>query len=104
MTNNKILKEIKRRDIDISKGEMEACILRGCFQTTCTEWDMTSIDEKTEAIKELITNGDFSTFKLSIMMLDTCTNEYNKEMTPLDLVFGMGEIIDYLLKEKGAIK
>ena len=104
MTNNKILKEIKRRDLDISKGEMEACILRGCFQTTCTEWDMTSMYEKTEAIKELITNGDFTTLNLSLSMLDTCTKEYNKEMTPLDLVFGMSEIIDYLLKEKGAIK
>lgn len=100
MTNNKILKEIKCRDIDISKGEMEVCILRGCFQTSCTEWNMTTMDEKTEAIKELITNGDFSTLKLSMMMLDTCTNEYNKEVKPIDLVIAMGEIIDHLLKDK----
>ncbi len=100
MTDNKILKEIKRRDLDISKGEMEACILRGCFQTSCTEWNMTSMDEKVEAIKELITNGDFTTLKLSLSMLDTCTNEYNKEIEPIDLVIAMSEIIDYLLKDK----
>jgi len=100
MIQNNILRAIKQRNMDISKGEIEPCILRGCFQTSCTEWNMTSMDEKTEAIKELITKGDFTTANLSLMMLDTCTNEYNKEMTPLDLVFGMGEIIDYLLKEK----
>ena len=77
---------------------------RGCFQTTCSEWNSTTMDEKVELLKVLLNKKGFSTFGLSLVMMDEGNTRFNKDIAPLDLVMSMSQIIDYLLKEKTDIK
>jgi len=73
---------------------------RGCFQTTCSEWDRTNIDEKVKLLKDLADNHDLDVFQLSMRMKVMGVEDFNKDITDLDLVMAMSEIIDYLLKDK----
>ena len=72
---------------------------RGCFQTTCSEWDNSTMDEKITKLKNL-SNNNLDVFQLSIRMKMMGVEDFNKEIDDLDLVIGMSKIIDYLLKEK----
>lgn len=73
---------------------------RGCFQTTCSEWDRTNMDEKVKLLKDLADNHDLDVFQLSMRMKVMGVEDFNKDITDLDLVMAMSEIIDYLLKDK----
>lgn len=73
---------------------------RGCFQTTCSEWDRTNIDEKVKLLKDLADNHDLDVFQLSMRMKIMGVEDFNKDITDLDLVMAMSKIIDYLLKDK----
>ena len=73
---------------------------RGCFQTTCSEWNRTNIDEKVKLLKDLADNHDLDIFQLSMRMKIMGVEDFNKDITDLDLIMGMSEIIDHLLKEK----
>ena len=48
-----------------------------------------------------VSEENHSTFKLALGMLDYCNHNAGKDITPLDLVMSMGEIIDHLLKKEG---
>lgn len=73
---------------------------RGCFQTTCSEWHETTMDEKVDFLAELINKKGFNTLKLAISMMEGGNNELNKDIKEIDLVIGMSKLIDHLLKNR----
>jgi len=73
---------------------------RGCFQTTSSEWDRSTIDEKIMQLKGLSDNNNLDIFQLSMRMKMIGVDDFNKDIDDLDLLIGMSKIIDHLLKEK----
>ena len=100
-SNNPILKQI----VEQSRFEPEfdfsrTCLLRECFDMPSYEWNDSTMEEKVEALRVLVNEENFSTFNLALGMLDYCNHNAGKDITPLDLVMSMGEIIDHLLKKE----
>jgi hypothetical protein len=54
------------------------------------------MDKKITALK----NSNENTFALAMKMMDECNSQYNKGIRTIDVMIGMGEIIDFLLKNK----
>lgn len=94
-TKDAVEKEVNFENEDVMT---DIWYTRGYFQTTCSEWDSTTIDEKIEALKELLNKQGFNTFALSLSIMDMGNTKFNKDITPLDLVLSMSLIIDQLLK------
>jgi hypothetical protein len=86
---------------DIEKDEVHNDIVqtRGCFQTTCTEWDSSSMEEKVELLKDLVNNKGYDSFQLAMQMMKIYNEQYGKEISEIDLLMGMSRIMDYLLRE-----
>lgn len=104
-SENPILNDIEEWRIGNSKFDpINSNVLRGCFDSVSSEWDRSSMDEKLEALKYLVEHEDKNISSLSIGMMEHCNNELNKNITPLELIMSMGEIIEYLLKNSHAQK
>ena len=73
---------------------------RGCFQSTSNEWNQTSMEEKIKLLHKLKKNENLNTLELSLRVMDIGTQQLNKDITELDLILSMSEIIDYLLEQK----
>jgi len=73
---------------------------RGCFDIASSEYNELTMDEKVQMLKELINDKNYNTANLALQMMDIYNTEYNKGIRPIDLVAGLGSIIDHLLKEK----
>lgn len=73
---------------------------RGCFQSTSSEWNNTTMDEKIDLLKHLINKKGFDTLQLSLSMMEDGNSEFNKDIKEIDLIMSMSKIIDHLLKEK----
>ena len=100
-SNNPILEQI----VEQSRFEPEfdfvnSCLLRGCFDNPSYEWNDSTMEEKVEALRVLVNEENYSTFKLALGMLDYCNHNAGKDIKPFDLVMSMGEIIDHLLKKE----
>lgn len=95
-------KDAAEKELNFENKDVIADIwhTRGYFQTTCSEWNSTAIDEKIEALRELLNKKGFSTFALSLSMMDMGNTKFNKDIAPLDLVLSMSLIIDELLKTR----
>ena len=95
------LMQMQRKWKNIDKDEVHNDIVktRGCFQTTCSEWDSTTMDEKIGILKELINDKEYSSLELSMQMMKIYNSQYGKEISEMDLLMGMSRILDYLLKE-----
>ena len=88
---------------DIEKEEVHNDIVktRGCFQTTCSEWDSTTMEEKVELLKALVSNKGYDSLQLSMQMMEIYNTQFGKEINETDLLMGMSRILDFLLnKEK----
>ena len=72
---------------------------RGCFQTTCSEYNRTTMDEKISLLRNLSKNNNLDIFQLAMRMKIMGIEDLNKDIDDLDLVLGMSAIIDHLLKE-----
>jgi len=99
---NPILDQIKKRtkieQIDI----IHSCLFRGCFDSTSSEWNESTLEQKVEALTKLINDDEGNTLKISTAMMDYCNKENAKDIKPMDLVLAMSKIIDHLLREKDA--
>ena len=92
---------LQKRWKDIEKDEVHNDIVqtRGCFQTTCTEWDSSTMEEKVELLKDLVNNKGYDSLQLAMQMMKIYNEQYGKEISEIDLLMGMSRIMDYLLKE-----
>ncbi len=87
------------KNIDKDDVHNDIVKTRGCFQTTCSEWKHTTMDEKIGILKELINDKEYSSLELSMQMMEIYNSQYGKEIKELDLLMGMSKVLDYLLKE-----
>ncbi len=87
------------KDIDKEDVHNDIVKTRGCFQTTCSEWDSTTMDEKIGILKELINDKEYSSLELSMQMMKIYNSQYGKEIKELDLLMGMSRILDHLLRK-----
>jgi len=71
---------------------------RGYFQPSCHEYKQTSMDEKVELLKQLLNKTDCNTLGIVLQMKDIGNNELNKDITDIDIIMGMSNILDHLLK------
>ena len=95
---NPILAHIKETskivDVDLS----QSCLLRECFDMASSEWDRSTIDEKVDALQQLVKNDGENTLKLAMGMLDYCNREAGKDIKLLELVISLSTMMDNLLK------
>jgi hypothetical protein len=73
---------------------------RGCFQPNCSQWNDTSMNEKIDLLKELINDKNFSTLELALNMREIGNVKFNKSIKEKDIIMGMSQLIDFLLKNK----
>lgn len=73
---------------------------RGCFQKSCTEWNRTEMHQKIDLLDELINNKEYDTLQLVIRMMNMGNMDFNKDIQELDIIMGMSQIIDYLIKNQ----
>ena len=79
---------------------MSFCNHRILFDFSSSEWKSTAIENKIEVLKQLLTEEDANTLKISLGMLDYCNTQAGKDIKLMDLVVSMSKIIDHLLKEE----
>jgi acyl carrier protein len=95
------LMQMQRKWKNIDKDEVHNDIVktRGCFQTTCTEWDSSTMEEKVELLKDLVNNKGYDSLQLAMQMMKIYNEQYGKEINETDLLMGMSRILDFLLRE-----
>ncbi len=87
------------KDIDKEEVHNEIVKTRGCFQTTCSEWDSTTMAEKIQLLKELVNDKGYDSLQLSMQMMEIYNTQFGKEIKEIDLLMGMSRILDHLLKD-----
>jgi len=72
--------------------------LRDCFDTGCSEYNDTTIDEKIQTLKKIIDNG----ISLQSVLIDYCEfyRRQNKPYVARDLHIGLKTLINHLLRNK----
>ena len=98
---NPILQQIQEQSRFEKIDYADSCLLRGCFDSTSSEWHKSTIEQKVEALEVLINRDKVLTSSLIIKMLNYCNKEANKGIEQQDVLLSLSKIIDYLLiKEK----
>jgi hypothetical protein len=87
--------------IKINNEEISECFYRAIFDGLCAEYKSTPLEEKEKILEELIKNK-IPLKVLALKMLDYCNNEANKDIKMVDIVFGLADLLEEIIKRKNS--
>ena len=93
--SNCILEQIKEQSRFEKIDYADSCLLRGCFDSTSSEWQKSTIEQKVEALEVLINRDKVLTSSLIIKMLDYCNKEANKGIEQQDVLLSLSKILNF---------
>lgn len=92
--------KVSKNSDEMDDIDQEIWKTRGCFQKSCSEWNGTEMNQKIELLDELINNKEYDTLQLVIRMMNRGNIDFNKDIQELDIIMGMSQIIDHLIKNQ----
>jgi len=85
--------------IKINNEEFSECLFRVIFDGLSSEYQSTPIEEKIKLLQRMVDNG-LSLKIVALKMLEFCNNNANKNIKLIDIVFGLSDLIEGILKSK----
>jgi hypothetical protein len=85
--------------IKMDNKEFGECFFRVIFDGLSSEYQSTPIEEKIKLIQKMVDNG-LSLKIVALKMLDFCNNKANKNIRLIDIIFGLSDLIEGILKSK----
>jgi hypothetical protein len=85
--------------IKIDNEEFSECFFRVLFDGLSSEYQSTPIEEKIKLLQKMVDNG-LSLKIVALKMHDFCNNKAKKDIRLIDIIFGLSDLIEGILKSK----